>query len=120
MIMMVNGYQNTNAIDAQKKGYMQTTKCYDCILIEYCRNYFLGNPYKKRLCRLVGVYASQKIVDKFDMNVDPSEKMGTTIVALQAMVTINKISINDNIKLVILEEYTADWKMKKLKLYFNS
>jgi ribose transport system ATP-binding protein len=114
--------QNTNAIDAQKHGvyanYQNVMIAPDLSIAE---NYFLGNqPTKNGFVDWSAMYTeSQKIIDKFDMNVDPSEKIRELPLALQAMVTISKISINDNIKLVILDEPTALLENEKVETLFH-
>ena len=62
---------------------------------------------------------SQKIIDKFEMNVNPNEKIKTLPIAMQAMVTISKISVNDDIRVVIFDEPTALLENEKVDILFK-
>ena len=62
---------------------------------------------------------SQKVIDKFEMHVDPGAKIRELPIAMQAMVTISKISINKDIRLVILDEPTALLENDKVEILFR-
>lgn len=122
--MLPNGQwvANNSAVEAQSRGvfanYQHVTIAPDLSIAE---NYFLGNPPKKGLFvdwRKM-MEESQKIIDKFEMNVDPSAKIRELPIAMQAMVTISKISINEDINLVILDEPTALLENDKVEILFR-
>lgn len=122
--MLHNGQwvANNSAVEAQSRGvfanYQHVTIAPDLSIAE---NYFLGNPPKKGLFvdwRKM-MEESQKIIDKFEMNVDPSAKIRELPIAMQAMVTISKISINQDINLVILDEPTALLENDKVEILFR-
>ena len=62
---------------------------------------------------------TRKIIDKFEMNVNPNEKIKTLPIAMQAMVTISKISVNDDIRVVIFDEPTALLENEKVEILFK-
>lgn len=113
---------NSSAVEAQSHGvfanYQHVTIAPDLSIAE---NYFLGNPPKKGLFvdwrRMME--ESKKIIDKFEMNVDPSAKIRELPIAMQAMVTISKISVNEDIRLVILDEPTALLENDKVEILFQ-
>ncbi len=113
---------NSSAVEAQSHGvfanYQHVTIAPDLSIAE---NYFLGNPPKKGLFvdwrRMME--ESKKIIDKFEMNVDPSAKIRELPIAMQAMVTISKISVNEDIRLVILDEPTALLENDKVEILFR-
>lgn len=85
-------------------------------------NYFLGGmPLNK--CGMVDwkkVWAdSRKVLDRFSMNVRPDAKIADLPIAMQAMVTISKISMNKKIRLVIFDEPTALLENDKVKILFD-
>lgn len=113
---------NNNAVEAQKHGvfanYQSVNIAPDLSIAE---NYFLG-------CQPTnGLFVdwkkmkqeSQKIIDKFEMHVDPDVKIRELPIAMQAMVTISKISINKDIRLVILDEPTALLENDKVEILFR-
>lgn len=89
--------------------------------LSIAENYFLGCQPKK------GLFVdwkkmkqdSQKVIDKFEMHVDPAAKIRELPIAMQAMVTISKISINKDIRLVILDEPTALLENDKVEILFR-
>ena len=113
---------NSNAVEAQKHGvfanYQSVNIAPDLSIAE---NYFLGCQPKK------GLFVdwkkmrqeSQKVIDKFEMHVDPGAKIRELPIAMQAMVTISKISINKDIRLVILDEPTALLENDKVEILFR-
>lgn len=113
---------NASAVDAQRHGvfanYQSVTIAPDLSIAE---NYFLGCQPKKG--GLVDwkkmVDESQRIIDHFDMHVDPRAKIRELSLAMQAMVTISKISINKDIRLVILDEPTALLENDKVEILFR-
>lgn len=90
--------------------------------LSIAENYFLGRLPKNNigLVDWKKVYAdSQKVVDKFGINIDPREKISNLTVAMQEMVTISKISVNDTIRLVIFDEPTAQLENDKVEILFR-
>ena len=89
---------NATAVDAQAHGvfanYQHVNIAPDLSIAE---NYFLGRQPKTKL-GLVDwkkmARDSKKIIDKFEMGVDPLAKIRELPIAMQAMVTISKISVN--------------------------
>lgn len=113
---------NTNAVEAQSRGvfanYQSVTIAPDLSIAE---NYFLGRQPKKngRVDWREMVNKSQQVIDKFEMNVDPRAKIRELSLAMQAMVTISKISVNEEINLVILDEPTALLENDKVEILFR-
>ena len=113
---------NGDAMEAQKHGvfanYQSVTIAPDLSIAE---NYFLGRPLTKNgLVDWRGMKEkSQAIVDKFEMNVEPTDKIRDLPIAMQAMVTISKISVNEDIRLVILDEPTALLENDKVDILFR-
>ena len=113
---------NSSAVESQAHGvfanYQSVTIAPDLSIAE---NYFLGCQPKKN--GLVDwrrmAEESQCVIDKFEMKVDPRAKIRELTIAMQAMVTISKISINDDIKLVILDEPTALLENDKVEILFR-
>ena len=113
---------NSSAVESQAHGvfanYQSVTIAPDLSIAE---NYFLGCQPKKN--GLVDwrrmAEESQRVIDKFEMKVDPRAKIRELTIAMQAMVTISKISINDDIKLVILDEPTALLENDKVEILFR-
>ena len=113
---------NSDAMEAQRHGvfanYQSVTIAPDLSIAE---NYFLGNQPRK------GMFVdwrrmteeSRKVIDKFEMNVDPGAKIRELPIAMQAMVTISKISVNRDIRLVILDEPTALLENDKVDILFR-
>ena len=62
---------------------------------------------------------SKKVIDKFQLNVNPEDTIESLPVAMQAMITISKISINDEIRLVIFDEPTALLENEKVETLFR-
>ncbi|GAB6955199.1 hypothetical protein JCM13369A_17430 [Mediterraneibacter glycyrrhizinilyticus JCM 13369] len=114
---------NANALEAQSHGvfanYQHVNIAQDLSIAE---NYFLGRQPKTKL-GLVDWKKMQddtrKIIDKFEMNVNPNEKIKTLPIAMQAMVTISKISVNDDIRVVIFDEPTALLENEKVEILFK-
>ena len=113
---------NGDALEAQSHGvfanYQNVTIAPDLSIAE---NYFLGNQPKtgpfvdwKKMMRM-----AQEVIDRFDMHVDPRKKIRELPVAMQAMVTISKISVNDDIRLVIFDEPTALLENDKVEILFR-
>ena len=112
-----------NVIEAKELGmhanYQHVNIAGDLSIAE---NYFLGRlPLTK-----FGVVdwktmnkKSQEIIDKFKLNVSPQRTIKSLSVAMQAMVTISKISINDNIRVVIFDEPTALLENDKVDILFD-
>lgn len=113
---------NANAVEAQSHGvfanYQSVTIAPDLSIAE---NYFLGcQPTRNGIVDWRKMTEeSQQIIDKFEMNVDPNAKIRELSIAMQAMVTISKISINNDIRLVILDEPTALLENDKVEILFR-
>ena len=90
--------------------------------LSIAENYFLGKVPKTKMgivdWKKMNV-ESQKIVDKFHMDVNPLAKIKDLPIAMQAMVTISKISVTKDIKLVIFDEPTALLENEKVETLFN-
>ena len=114
---------NTDALEAQRHGVFanyQNVNIADELSV--AENYFLGNQPRNAF----GIIdwkkmneESSKILHKFSMDIDPREKINRLPLAMQAMVTISKIALNDNIKLVIFDEPTALLENEKTKILFD-
>ena len=90
--------------------------------LSIAENYFLGRIPKTKYGTVDWKKMndeSQVIIDKFKMNVDPQAKIKDLPIAMQAMVTISKISVNKNIKLVIFDEPTALLENEKVETLFQ-
>lgn len=99
-----------SAIDAKNLGMHANYQHVNIAAnLSIAENYFLGRlPMKGRMVDWNKMYSeSQKIIDKFQLNVDPRDTIVSLPVAMQAMITISKISVNDRIRLVIFDEPTT-------------
>lgn len=111
-----------NAIDAKRCGmhanYQNVNIANNLSIAE---NYFLGRlPMKGMIIDWNKIYSeSQKVIDKFNLHVDPRATIASLPVAMQAMITISKISVNENIKLVIFDEPTALLENEKVDTLFR-
>ena len=112
-----------DALQAQEHGmfanYQHVNIAPDLSIAE---NYFLGKVPKTKFGTVDWKKMneeSQVIVDKFKMDVNPLAKIKDLPIAMQAMVTISKISVNDNIKLVIFDEPTALLENEKVEILFD-
>lgn len=114
---------NTTAVEAQAHGvfanYQHVNIAPDLSIAE---NYFLGRQPKTKLGFVDWkemTRESQAIIDKFEMDVDPNAKIRELPIAMQAMVTISKISVNEDIRLVIFDEPTALLENEKVDILFR-
>ena len=117
-----NWIVNTSALEAQEHGvfanYQNVNIAEDLSIAE---NYYLGRQPKK------GIFVdwekmkndSQKVIDKFELHIDPTAKIRELPIAMQAMVTISKISVNDDIRVVIFDEPTALLENEKVDILFK-
>ena len=111
-----------NAIEAKDYGmhanYQNVNIAKNLSIAE---NYFLGRvPLKGKFVDWNTMYTeSQKVIDKFQLNVNPRDTIVSLPVAMQAMITISKISVNDNIRLVIFDEPTALLENDKVETLFK-
>ncbi|MDD3428470.1 MAG: sugar ABC transporter ATP-binding protein [Oscillospiraceae bacterium] len=90
--------------------------------LSIAENYYLGRLPKTKLGTVdwTTMYEdSQKVIDKFQLGVNPTATIASLPVALQAMVTISKISVNENIRLVIFDEPTALLENDKVETLFH-
>ena len=114
---------NSSAVEAQSHGvfanYQHVNIAPDLSIAE---NYYLGRQPKTKL-GLVDwkkmAKDSKVIIDKFEMGVNPREKIRELPIAMQAMVTISKISVNEDIRLVIFDEPTALLENEKVEILFR-
>ena len=112
-----------NAIDAKRLGmyanYQHVNIAKDLSIAE---NYYLGRWVKNR-CGVIDWNLmnrqSQQVIDKFQLHVDAKAKIRDLPVALQAMVTISKISVNEKIRLVVFDEPTALLENDKVEILFR-
>ena len=114
---------NSNAVEAQKHGvfanYQHVNIAPDLSIAE---NYFLGNQPKNKLGMVNWKKMendSREIMKEFRINEDPMTKIRELPVALQAMVTISKIYVNKDIRIVIFDEPTALLENDKVEVLFN-
>jgi ribose transport system ATP-binding protein len=114
---------NSNALEAQKHGvyanYQNVNIAPDLSIAE---NYFLGQQPKTNLGFVDWrkmFEESKKIIDKFEMKVNPTDKIRNLPIAMQAMVTISKISVNEDIRIVIFDEPTALLENEKVEILFK-
>ncbi len=112
-----------DAIGAQDHGmfanYQHVNIAPDLSIAE---NYFLGKQPRTGLGLVDWKKMntdSQKIIDKFKMGVNPQAKIKDLSIAMQAMVTISKISVNEDIRLVIFDEPTALLENEKVEILFD-
>lgn len=114
---------NSNALDAQAHGvhanYQSVNIAPDLSVAE---NYFLGRQPRTPLGMVDWkkmTSESEKIIQKFAMNVNPRDQIRKLPIAMQAMVTISKISVSDDIRLVIFDEPTALLENEKVETLFR-
>ena len=112
-----------NAIEAKDLGmhanYQNVNIAKDLSVAE---NYFLGRLPKTRIGAVDWneMYnQSKKIIDKFQLNVDPRATIKSLPIAMQEMINISKISVNENVRLVIFDEPTALLENDKVVILFN-
>ena len=114
---------NTDALEAQRHGVFANYQNVNIVdELSVAENYFLGNQPRNAF----GIIdwkkmneESSKILHKFSMDIDPREKINRLPLAMQAMVTISKIDLNKNIKLVIFDEPTALLENEKTRILFD-
>lgn len=114
---------NANALEAQSHGvyanYQNVNIAPDLSVAE---NYFLGRQPKTKFGTVDWRKMerdSKQIIDKFEMNVNPNDKIRKLPIAMQAMVTISKISVNEDLRLVIFDEPTALLENEKVETLFR-
>lgn len=114
--------ENKDAIDAQDNGvfanYQDVNIAPDLSVAE---NYFLGKqPSKNGIINWNQMYDEcKKVLEKFDLDINPKAKINTLPLAMQAMITISKISTNDTLRLVIFDEPTALLENEKVEKLFK-
>ena len=102
--------ENKDAIEAQNNGVFANYQDVNIAPnLSVAENYFLGKqPSKNGIINWNDMYNEcKKVLDKFDLDINPKAKINTLPLAMQAMITISKISTNDTIRLVIFDEPTA-------------
>ena len=114
---------NNNALEAQDHGvFANYQHVHIAPFLSIAENYYLGRMPRTRLGTVDWKKAfgdSQKIIDKFELGVNPKAKISELPIAMQAMVTISKISVNDDIRIVIFDEPTALLENEKADILFN-
>ncbi len=112
-----------NAIEAKNLGMQANYQNVNIAKnLSVAENYFLGCLPRTKLGTVDWnqMYeSSQKIIDKFQLKVDPRATIESLPIALQAMINISKISVNENIRLVIFDEPTALLENEKVVTLFN-
>ncbi len=114
--------ENKDAIDAQDNGvfanYQDVNIAPDLSVAE---NYFLRKqPSKNGIINWNQMYDEcKKVLEKFDLDINPKAKINTLPLAMQAMITISKISTNDTLRLVIFDEPTALLENEKVEKLFK-
>ena len=114
---------NNSAVEAQAHGvfanYQHVNIAPDLSIAE---NYYLGRQPKTKMGFVDWKKMqrdSQAVIDKFAMGVDPLAKIRELPIAMQAMVTISKISVNEDIRVVIFDEPTALLENEKVDILFK-
>jgi len=112
-----------NAVEAKNLGmhanYQNVNIARDLTIAE---NYFLGRQPRNAFGMVDWGKMnreSKKIIDRFQLNIEPTAIIKTLPVAMQAMITISKISVNEDIKLVIFDEPTALLENEKVDTLFR-
>ncbi len=112
-----------NAIDAKRMGMFANYQHVNIAKnLSIAENYYLGRWIKNRFGFVdwsLMNRQSQQVIDKFQLHVDAKARICDLPVAMQAMVTISKISVNDEIRLVIFDEPTALLENDKVEILFN-
>ena len=121
----VNGeWKNPKSVIESKACGMQANYQHVNIAPELsiAENYFMGQLPKTRMGIVDWgkmVADSRVILDKFQMDVNPRAKINDLSIAMQQMVTISKISVDKNLRLVIFDEPTALLEDDKVQILFN-
>ncbi len=112
-----------SVIEASKNGLAANYQHVN-IANELCvaENYFLGNMPTNKFGIIdwkKAVVDSKAILEKFNLDINPLTKVKDLSIANQAMITISKISLNKNLRLVIFDEPTALLENEKVATLFN-
>lgn len=115
--------QNNDAIESQQHGVFANYQNVNIAPeLSIAENYFLGkqptNSFKIVDWNKMKSF-SQKVINQFNLNVDCREKIKDLPIAMQAMVTISKIAVNDDIRIVIFDEPTALLENEKVDTLFK-
>lgn len=112
-----------NAIEAKNLGmhanYQNVNIAKDLSVAE---NYFLGRLPKTKIGAVDWNEMnrlSEKIIDKFQLNVDPRATIKSLSIATQEMINISKISVNEKVRLAIFDEPTALLENEKVVILFH-
>lgn len=125
VLMNYNGewIVNSSAVEAQAHGvfanYQHVNIAPDLSIAE---NYYLGRQPKTKLGTVDWKKMekeSRRIMDEFRIHEDPKTNIRELPVAMQAMVTISKIYVNEDIRVVIFDEPTALLENEKVEVLFN-
>lgn len=114
---------HSSALEAQNHGvfanYQNVNIAPDLSVAE---NYFLGKEPKTKFGTVDWDKMheeSKKIIKKFSMDINPGDKIRKLPIAMQAMITISKISVNEDVRLVIFDEPTALLENEKVETLFK-
>ncbi|MCD8153923.1 MAG: sugar ABC transporter ATP-binding protein [Clostridiales bacterium] len=114
---------NSNAVEAQAHGVFANYQHVNIAPeLSIAENYYLGRQPKTRLGAVDWKKMqrdSRAVIDKFEMGVNPLDKIRELPIAMQAMVTISKISVNEDIRVVIFDEPTALLENEKVDILFR-
>jgi ribose transport system ATP-binding protein len=112
-----------SAIDAKAMGmYANYQHVNIAKNLSIAENYYLGRWVKNRFGLVDWPRMnrqSQQVIDKFQLHVNATARICDLPVAMQAMITISKISVNDVIRLVIFDEPTALLENDKVEILFD-
>lgn len=112
-----------NAIEAKRYGLFANYQNVNIAKeLSVAENYFMGKmPVAKAgIVDWNKVYAdSLKVIKKFNLDVNPRSKISSLTVGMQAMVTISKISVNEEMNLVVFDEPTALLENDKVEILFK-
>lgn len=118
-----NWIENSSALEAQKHGvYANYQHVNISPELSVAENYYLGKQPQNKwgMIDWKKMYEdSNKVINKFGLDINSKTKIKNLPLAMQAMVTISKISINDNIRLVIFDEPTALLENEKADILFK-
>lgn len=115
--------EHSDALESQSHGVFANYQHVNIAPeLSIAENYFLGRQPRNHLNMVDWTKMnadSQAIIDKFKMNVNSKDTIKNLPIAMQAMVTISKISVNEDIRLVIFDEPTALLENEKVDTLFQ-
>lgn len=115
--------ENNDALESQSHGVFANYQHVNIAPeLSIAENYFLGRHPRTKFGTVDWIKMnadSQAVIDKFKMNVNSKDTIKMLPIAMQAMVTISKISVNEDIRLVIFDEPTALLENEKVDILFD-